>query len=369
METTKSMNIELPLDKTDLKILASIERGESKVSATELSEQLNIPSRTIRYRLNKMRENGLLKPPVIQTYERKLGLGERIVLIQSIPEKEEVLTKVLEEMNLFYIFSTTYGRYDGFLVYTMFPLVNPRIINQIVDELKEKGLIRDYFIFDAVDYTRKSSAVAPFLPGNDWNWTTWVEETEEIMKKGCKDMLKLEEFPKAVKFDYGDIQILKYMVENADPTLKEISKVLDISLTQVHKRVKKLEDTGVIKGIKPLFTPYKDSVSISCFFKSREYARKILCGFYNLPFEINFAMESSSKYDVQVSLPQSEVNAFLRHIDIFRKHSEEFFIQISVKWTKKGYTHLLEAYNKETESWEISINDVMMTIRKYAKQA
>ncbi len=367
METTTAMNIEIPLDTIDLEILTSIEKGGTKVSTTQISDELNIPGRTIRYRMNKMRKDGLLKPPIIQTYERKLGLGERIVLIQSVPEKEDVLTKILEEMNLFYVYSTTYGRYDGFLIYTMFPLVNPRFVNQIVDELKEKGLIRDYFIFDAVDYIRKSPSVIPFLPGNDWNWSTWAQETEEILEKGCEDVLKLEEFPKAVKFDYSDIQILKHMVENVEPTLKEISKVLKISLTQVHKRVKRLEDTGVIKGVKPLFTPYKDSVYISCFFKSREHAKEIIYGFYSLPFDLNFAMENLTKYHVQVGLPQSEVNEFLKHIDIFRKHSEEFFIQITIKWTKKGYTHLLEAYNKETESWEIPINDVMMNIRKYVK--
>ncbi|MFW9909673.1 MAG: winged helix-turn-helix transcriptional regulator [Candidatus Thorarchaeota archaeon] len=367
METAKAMNTEIPLDTTDLEILTSLEKGGTKVSTTQLSDELSIPGRTIRYRMNRMRKDGLLKPPVIQTYERKLGLGERIVLIQSVPEKEDVLIKIIEELNLFYTFSTTYGRYDGFLIYTMFPLVNPRFINQIVDELREKGLIRDYFIFDAVDYTRKSPAITPFLPGEDWSWSTWVEETEEILKKDCENKLNLEEFPKVVKFDYSDVQILKYMVENPEPTLKEISKILKLSLTQVHKRVKRLEDTGVIKGIKPVFTPYKDCVSISCFFKSREHAQKIICGFHNLPFDLNFAMESPTKFNVKVSIPQTEMNAFLKHINIFRKYSEEFFIQICVKWTMKGYHHLLEAYNKETESWEIPINDVMTTIRKYAK--
>ena len=57
------------------------------------------------------------------------------------------------------------------------------------------------------------------------------------------------------------------------------------------------------------------------------------------------------------------MNEFLRNIEIFRRHSDEFFIQIMVKFTSKGYAHLLEFYNEKTESWEIPINDIMKKIR------
>jgi hypothetical protein len=78
-------------------------------------------------------------------------------------------------------------------------------------------------------------------------------------------------------------------------------------------------------------------------------------------------MESSTKYHVQVVLPQSELNSFLSNIDIFRKQSEDFFIQVIVKETSKGYTHLLEFYNEKTESWEIPLNEIIQTIRNSKK--
>ena len=359
----RSMKILIPLDDIDKKILIALEKVDSDVSTTTLSKILKIPGRTIRYHMNKLRENGLLRPPMIQTYERKLGLGERIIILQSVPEKEDELKKVLHDINFFYHYSTTYGRYDGFLVYTMFPLVNPRITNRIADELKEKGLIRDYYIFDAIDYKRKSAAVGPFLPESDWNWSTWKVEVEKIMQEECVFPLQLEEFPKAVRFDLSDIMILKHMAESREPTLKEISDGLDLSLTQVHKRVKRLEKEGVIKGTTPLFTPSSKNTSISCFYKSRESAQKILCGFHRLPFEVHYAMESSSKYNVLVIVPDTEINEFLRNIEIFRRHCEDFFIQVMVEQTSKGFAHLLEFFNEETESWEIPINDITKAIR------
>jgi len=357
------MRITCPLDEIDREILIALESVDSDVSTTGLSKILKKPGRTIRYHMNKLRENGLLRPPMIQTYERKLGLGERIMILQSVPEKEDELKKVLQEVNFFYHYSTTYGRYDGFLVYTMFPLVNPRVTNRIADELKDEGLIRDYYIFDAIDYKRKSAFVEPFLPESDWDWPAWREEVAEIMKEGCEFPLQLEEFPKAVRFDLSDIKILKHLAEDDEPTLKEICEGLNLSLTQVHKRVKRLEKEGVIKGTTPLFTPCQKTTSISCFFRSKESAQKILCGFHRLPFEVHYAIESSSKYNVLVIVPDTEINDFLRNIEIFRKHCEDFFIQVLVNKMSKGYAHLLEFFNEATESWEIPIKDITHTIR------
>jgi DNA-binding Lrp family transcriptional regulator len=359
------MKPDVALDDIDLQILTALEKNGTKVSTTQLSEELDIPSRTIRYHMNRMRENGFLKPSSIQTYERKLGIGERIILLQSVPENEEVLEKILQEVNIIYTYSSTYGRYDGFLAYTLFPLVNPRSINQIADELKERRLIQDYFIFDAIDYAKKAPTIKPFLKNSNWNWSVWAKEIEEILNKGCSLNLGLEEFPKTAKFDLRDIQILDFMLENEEPTLKDISEALDLSLTQVHKRVNRLEKSKVIKGTLPHFSPYKNCMYISCFFKSKEYAQKIICGFHRLPFEMSFIMESPSQYDVHITLPQSDVVEFLKHLEAFRRLCQDFFIQISVKSSKKEYSHLLEFYNIETKSWEIPITDVLETIRKY----
>lgn len=357
------MKLTVPLDDTDIGILTAIQSDPSKISTSQLSERLGIPDRTVRYRLTKLREQGLLKPPKLQTYERKLGLGEQLLLLQSIPEKEDLLTKVLDEIEFFYYYSPTYGRYDGFIVYTMFPLVAPRMVRQVAEELKEKELVSDFYIFDLVDYCRKGVDIAPLLPDSDWTWSMWSEEATRLMTEGCELELGLEEFPSTVKFDYKDIQIVTHMVENPEATLKEIGKVLDLSPTQVHKRVKKLEDTGVIRGVKLYCTPFQDATMIGCFFKSREHAKKILCGFHKLPFEISFVMESSTHYWVQVILPSSEINQFLQQMSIFRRYTEEFFIQVSLKGKSKGYAHLLKSFNQEASSWEMPLSDTMQTIR------
>lgn len=361
-----SLKISVDLDEEYASILTALQEAKKKVTASQLSKELGIHERTVRYRLEKLRKKGLLRPPKIQTYERKIGLGERLLLFQGFPDKEEKLGRVLEELPLFYYYASTYGRYDGYVAHAMYPLVAPGIVSQIAEEMKASGLVEDYYIFDLVDYCRKGADVAPLLPDSDWNWEVWTGEIAEIMEKGCEFDLGLEQFPPTVAFKFKDLKIIQKLVCKPTITLKEVANQLGLSLALVHKRVKRLEDEGIIRGIKPTFNPFDETISIACFFKSTKHAKEILCGFHNLPYEVGFSLENDVHYEVVVTIPPSETNQLLQRLNAFRRYSEEFFIQVVLKRRSKGWTHLLDSYNKETNSWEMPISDMLSKVRELA---
>ncbi|NHJ12329.1 MAG: winged helix-turn-helix transcriptional regulator [Candidatus Thorarchaeota archaeon] len=364
LESRARVKMKENLDETDIEILLALQKQTEKVGTPQLSGELDISERTLRYRIDRLRKKGILCPPKIQTYERKLGIGENLLLLQSNPEKEEKLISVLDKTEAFYYYAATNGRYDGFMVYAMYPLVAPRVNHQVAEEMKEAGLINDFYVVDMVDYCRKGPSVEDIKPESKWSWETWSKEIAGIMEDGCELDLGLEEFPSAAKFDIMDIRIIKYMVENPETTFAEMSDKVDgLSVTQAHKRVKRLEKLNIIRGMKRTFNPFEETISIACFFKSRSHAKKILCGFHKLPFEMNIAMETSAHYVVTVNMPPSETNQFLQRSNYLRKFTEEFFIQVVMKGKGKGYSHLLEAYNQKTESWEIPISQVLETIR------
>jgi len=362
-----SLKISVALDDDYRNILSALQEAKKKVTAKQLSDKLGIHERTVRYRLEKLRKKGLLRPPKIQTYERKIGLGERLLLLQGFPDKEEKLRRVLEELPLFYYYASTYGRYDGFVAHAMYPLVAPGIVLQVAEEMKASGLVQDFYIFDLVDYCRKGAEVAPLLPDSDWDWDVWTGEIAEMMEKGCEFDLGLEQFPPTVAFKFKDIKIIQKLVDTPTITLKEVADQLGLSLALVHKRVKRLEEEGIIRGIKPTFNPFDETISIACFFKSTKHAKEILCGFHSLPYEVSFVLENDVRYEVVVTIPPSETNQLLQRLNTFRRYSEEFFIQVVLKGCGKGFTHLLDAYNKETNSWEMPITDMLAKVRELAE--
>lgn len=357
------MSLKVSLDPLDLKILEAFEELGTKVSTRELSERLGEPSRTIRYRISKLKEKGILCKAKVQTHERKLGLAEYILLATSSPATESTLKKILDEIPAVYYHAPTYGKYEGYLIYVVYPLNTPRVVPDLATELKKRGLIEDYYLFDVVDYQRNEAKLAEI---DSWDWDKWSKTISKIMTKTKEIDLDMEEFPQTVSFDSKDTLILRHMVENAEITLRELGEILDLSQPQVHNRVKKLEESGIIRGYKLVMKPFDSGMAVLCFFKSKD-ARKILLWFDKLPYYHQITMESSSHFFVQVYLPSTETNDFLKHLRNLKQYTDEMFVQFLVDGTHKGYCHLIDMYSKETGSWRIPFEEFSKTIEDLTK--
>ena len=357
------MSLKVSLDPLDLQILQAYEELGTKVSTRELSERLGEPSRTIRYRITKLKEKGVLCKSKIQTHERKLGLAEYILVVTSSPATESTLKEILEEIPAFYYYAPTYGKYEGYFIYVVYPLNAPRAVPDLAADLKKRGLIEDYYLFDVVDYQRNESKLAEL---ESWDWEKWSKTISKIMTRTKEMKLDLEEFPQAVSFDSQDTLILRHMVENAEITLRELGEILDLSQPQVHNRVKKLEESGIIKGYKLVMKPFDSGMAVVCFFKSKD-AKKILLWFEKLPYFHQITMESSSHFFVQVYLPSTETNDFLKHLRNLKQYTDEMFVQFLVGGKHKGYCHLIDMYSKETESWRIPYEEFSETIENLTK--
>ncbi|MBY8999045.1 MAG: AsnC family transcriptional regulator [Candidatus Thorarchaeota archaeon] len=357
------MTLKVSLDPLDLKILQAFEELGTKVSTRELSERLGEPSRTIRYRITKLKEKGVLHKAKVQTHERKLGLAEYILVATSVPATESTLKKILDEIPAFYYYAPTYGKYEGFFVYVVYPLNTPRMVLDLAAELKKKGLIGDYYLFDVVDYQRNEAKLAEL---DSWDWEKWSKRISTIMTKTKEIKLDMDEFPQTVSFDSKDTLILRHMVENADITLRELGEILELSQPQVHNRIKKLEESGIIRGYKLSLSPFDSGMTILCFFKSKD-ARKILLWFDMLPFYHQITMESGSHFFVQVYLPSTETNNFLKHLRNLKQYTDEMFVQFLLSGTHKGYCHLIDTYSKDTGSWRLPYEDFLKTIEALTK--
>jgi len=358
----------LPLSKIDVDILKTLEAEGAKTSTRDLSKILDVPDRTIRYRISRLKEKKLLRSLTVQTYERKLGLAEKVLFIRSVPSKEAELEEIFAKIPILYHYASTYGRYEGFTVYSMFPMSYSHMITRIINELKDAGLIEDYYEFELVDYTRKGVDIDAFLEGSTWTWQTWYDEITKVIETHEKIDLGFEEFPQVASFDFMDIQIIMNMVENAEITLKELSDILNLSQPQVHKRIKNLESNGIIRGYKPSFMPFEGGTGFSIIFKSQKHAQEILCALHKLPFFIVFSMESKNHYFVSLSIPSSDMNSFLQGINKLKRYADEFFIQTTICHTHKGHLHLLSTYNQDTKQWDIPMNEYVEMIRNLSEK-
>jgi len=356
----------LSLDETDVDIINILYEKGAKISTKDIADILNIADRTVRYRLQRLKEKGFLKKSMVRTYERKIGVADMIIAVESTPKHHALLADVIHALPPFYHYSPTYGKYNGYWIFAQYPLATPQFCKRLFDEMKDANLIEDYHLMEAIDYTIKVAKVSAFLPDSNWEWSNWYSDIKRAITNGKETDMGFQEFPDQENFDFKDLQIVKKLVEDAETTLKDMGEALDLSQPQVHKRVKRLEEIGVISGYKPYFMPFKgeDTLSITCVYKSREHAKKILYAFSELPFSLNLSMQGTNQYTVIVYLPTSEITSYLQGLNMIREHVDSLFVQFTLTGKSKGYAHLFDTFNKETNKWNMPVQEYLDIIKK-----
>ncbi len=357
----------LALDAKDLKILEVLDRMGAKVSTLELAQELGMNDRTVRYRLKKLRERKILYPACVLTHERKMGLGENILLLEATIGKEERLEELINQLDCFYWYAHTMGRYNGFMIHAVYPLVAPNSCEQILKEIKKKGLITDYYIFDLVDYEIKKTDFSLYTPNVGWTfkWDTWYKEIKKILKSDVKNPLHIDLQPHIIDFDHKDILILKYLMNCPDGTTKDLARQLSLSETQVSKRMKRLERSGVIKGYQPVVRSFYDEIFCSLFFEIDRNTEQVLTCFYKLPFKMGFALESPVKFRLGIALGANEFDPFMQGVDILRPYFSSYFIQFQYKFTKSNPQFHYDNFNPDTKRWDLPIDKYMETVRNF----
>ncbi len=316
------------LDKKDLKILNELDRLGPRASTLHLSKILNIPSRTIRYRISRLKEQGIISETFPITFERKLGLGSDLVLIAPSPGESDTVQKFLAMDPITPWYSTTQGMINGYITEMVYPLQSRDSKNTTLISMKKKGIIRNYMSFNIHDYEFKKADFTQFDPKNGWDfdWIGWGRSVEHYLGKEETPVSLKKEFD-VVSFDEKDIAILKLIIDYSGITIREISSVTSISKTEVNERIQRLESEGIIKEYKFFFTPFDEVIYIACFLRSRDIIEKILSIFYNLPLPAYVIMCSKETYCIRLDLTLKDYKGFLDGFSYIHPFVERSFIQ------------------------------------------
>ncbi|MHA1962947.1 MAG: winged helix-turn-helix transcriptional regulator [Candidatus Thorarchaeota archaeon] len=352
-----------------MKIIGAIDKLGPKVSTEEVGELLGLPPRTVRYRLKRLRETGVLSPTRVMALERKMGLGENIVLVNTTPQGAEVLPDIFHAIDTIYHNSPTYGRFNGFLVYSLYSLSSPRLIRRILEEIQKAELISDCFIFDITDFDAKPADYDHFNSGLGWvwDWGTWRDQIPKLLKSKKKFKLPMEEVQSIVDFDAHDVQILKYMFDDGEITQKKLAKILSLSEAQVNKRIRRLEDEGIIKGYTSTVCATENELSFICFIELEKPQDQILSAFYQLPFPATITMESRTRFAIQIALNSQDMTGFLKGLDVLRPHLASCFVQTVHDAKMSMDSHPYDLYNQKTNRWETPTSEYLQDIRDVLK--
>lgn len=356
----------MALDHKDLAIIGALDKVGAKASAEHLGEVLGIPSRTVRYRLSRLRKKGFLYPPRAMTHERRLGLGESSVCMKATRLGIMHLPGILDALPPVYWITETYGTYDGYMAHCVYPLESPNSISSLMTTLKEEGLVQDYHIFDVVDYEHKQPNYEHLTTDIcwEWDWNQWYKSVRRNLQRRSSFAIQMEEHPQMVEFDSKDIALLRHLGKDGESTQRHLAETLSLSEKRANKRLQRLESTGIIKGYRSAFIPANNQFSLSLFLELEEPVEPVLSSFYEMPFPFYIMMESRTRFCIQLGFSTSDYSGFLNGFDILRPFMVSYFFQTmhNPRRTKSG--HPLDLFNDESGSWEFP-KDSISIIREH----
>lgn len=353
------------LDRKDIDIIGAISRLGPKMSTEEVSELVDIPARTVRYRIKKLRETGMLRPSRVMALERRMGLGENVFIVNAKPKGYDRLPDVFYAVDTIYHYSPTYGRYNGYLAYSLYSLSTPRIVRRILEECQKLDLISDFLIVDVTDYDVKRADYTKFEPESGWNWDSckWEEQIGKHIRSKKKFRNPMNDAQTIVDYDYKDVSILRLMFDDGEITQKKLAETLQLSEAQINKRIHHLEKKGIIKGYNSDLSSSTELMPLFCFFELNDPNGPVLPSIYDLPFPATVIMESQTRYAMTMAFSSNDMTGFLRGLDLLRPHLSSLFIQTVHNSKQSMDSHPYDLYSRETNGWITPGDEYIQDIR------
>ncbi len=115
--------------------------------------------------------------------------------------------------------------------------------------------------------------------------------------------------------DAKDLAILKLLQQNARITVKEISDKVHLSTTPVHERIKRMEDSGVIKQYATLVdaAKVKKGLMVICYVSLRQHSKTSGDKFIKAINELNEVIECytiSGEFDFILKVVAENMDAY-----------------------------------------------------------
>jgi DNA-binding Lrp family transcriptional regulator len=115
--------------------------------------------------------------------------------------------------------------------------------------------------------------------------------------------------------DKKDLEILRLLQENARVTVKEISEKVHLSTTPVHERIKRMEESGVIKQYVTLVdhNKVKKGLMVICYVSLKQHSKNAGDKFIKTIHLLNEVIECyniSGEFDFMLKVVAEDMNDY-----------------------------------------------------------
>ena len=130
-----------------------------------------------------------------------------------------------------------------------------------------------------------------------------------------KTTFKEESSAAEILLDNKDLAILRLLQQNARITVKEISEKIHLSTTPVHERIKRMEESGVIKQYATLVdhSKVKKGLMVICYVSLKQHSKNAGGKFIKTINELHEVIECfsiSGEFDFMLKVVTEDMNSY-----------------------------------------------------------
>src|SRR3954454_16040982 len=131
----------------------------------------------------------------------------------------------------------------------------------------------------------------------------------------AKAIKKDESTMSSLTLDEKDMAILRLLQHNARITVKEISDKVHLSTTPVHERIKRMEESGVIKQYATLldYSKVKKGLMVICYVSLKQHSKNAGDKFIKTIQQLDEVVECyniSGEFDFMLKVVAEDMNAY-----------------------------------------------------------
>jgi len=118
-----------------------------------------------------------------------------------------------------------------------------------------------------------------------------------------------------LSLDKTDLEILKYLQQNARMTVREIADKVHLSTTPVHERIRRMEESGVITQYVTLVNAAKigKGLMVICYVSLKQHSKNAGAKFIKSIMEMNEVLECltiSGEFDFMLKVITENMDAY-----------------------------------------------------------
>jgi DNA-binding Lrp family transcriptional regulator len=213
------------MDELDLEILSRLDQN-CRISSVELSQHVKRSRQTVDYRIERLQDRGIITGYTSSFNPTRVGyrLYKIYLRLRNVPGERERLHKLLYNLGTVYWVGGSSGSWD--LLFGIFYRSESEIL-EITHKLTSE--------FNHVIVAHSGHMIVQILQYPKMYFTGALEPFRELAGTS-----------KVYDLDQLDVQIIAQLIQNARVSLHEIGERLAVGSLLVQRRLKKLEQTGIL---------------------------------------------------------------------------------------------------------------------------